>query len=41
MGMALIGAHFGEALHEEIDRVIKELIPPERFDIPDFLRYFN
>ena len=41
MGMALIGAHFGEALQEEIDRVIKELIPPERFDIPDFLRYFK
>jgi hypothetical protein len=37
MGMALIGARFGEELHRELDRVIEELIPPENIDIPSFL----
>jgi ADP-ribosylglycohydrolase len=36
MGMALIGAKFGEELHKEMDRVIKEMIPPEDIDIPSF-----
>lgn len=36
MGMALIGAKFGEALHQEMDRVIREIIPPEDIDIPSF-----
>ena len=39
IGMALIGAHFEEALQKEIDRTIEELVPPERFEIPDFLKY--
>ncbi len=32
----LIGAKFGEALHQEMDRVIREMIPPEDIDIPSF-----
>lgn len=36
MGMALIGAHFGEELHRELDRIIKEMIPPGNVDIPPF-----
>ena len=38
MGMALIGTHFGDALQAEIDRVVTDLVPPERFDLPAFLR---
>jgi ADP-ribosylglycohydrolase len=36
MGMALAGAYFGEALHEEIDRALDRLVPPEKLDIPEF-----
>jgi ADP-ribosylglycohydrolase len=36
MGMALIGAHFGEALQEEIDLVLERLVKPEMIEIPDF-----
>jgi ADP-ribosylglycohydrolase len=36
MGMALTGAHFGEALHDEIDRVLERLIPPDQIEIPGF-----
>ncbi len=36
MGMALAGAHFGEALHDEIDRVLERLVPPDKIEIPVF-----
>lgn len=38
MGMALAGAYFGEALHEEIDRALNRLVPPEKLELPEFLR---
>jgi ADP-ribosylglycohydrolase len=36
MSMALAGAFFGEALHEQIDDVLNRLLPPEAVEVPEF-----